>query len=64
MFKAQRLRKQLPLMVKGEQPFIDGEWRDVREDLGTIIGQPSREAVSKYLREKGGGCHVKRALRM
>ncbi|GFY95485.1 hypothetical protein Acr_10g0008700 [Actinidia rufa] len=46
------LRKETNVTGWGERPFMDGEWRVVREDHGTIIGQPSMEAVSKDLEKK------------
>ncbi|GFZ05612.1 hypothetical protein Acr_17g0011840 [Actinidia rufa] len=45
----------------GEQPFIDREWRAVREDHDAIIGQLSMEAASEDLGEKGEACHMEGA---
>ena len=38
--------------MEGERPFIDEEWRAVREDHGIIIGLPSMEALSEDLKKE------------
>ena len=40
-------------MMEGEQFFIDGEWKVVREDHSVIIGLPSMKAVSEDFGVKG-----------
>ena len=61
---AQRVRMQLPFLLDGEQPFIDGEFRAVREDHGVIIRQPSMEGVAEDFGVKGGGFQMEIALQM
>ena len=47
------MRMQLPYMLDGEWPFIEGEFVAVQEDDGIIIGQPNKEAVDEDCGETG-----------
>ena len=51
-------------MMEGERPFIDEEWRAMREYHGIMIELPSMEAVSEDLKVKEGSCHMENAQRM
>ena len=51
-------------MVEGKRPFIDREWKAVREDHGVIIGLPNMEAMFEDFAIKEGECQIEIALRM
>ena len=45
-------------MVNGEWPFIDGEFKAMRENHGIIIGLPSMEVGYEDFEEKRRECHM------
>ena len=45
-------------MVEGERPFIDEEWRAVRENHDVVLGRPNMKGVAKDLRVKLGEYHM------
>ena len=56
---SQRVIMQLPLLVDGERPFIDGESIAVLEDHGIIVRQQNNEAVAEDRGATRGKCQMK-----
>ncbi|GFY95199.1 hypothetical protein Acr_10g0005840 [Actinidia rufa] len=56
--------ERIKILLQGERPFIDGEWRAVRVDHDAIIGRPSTKGDPTDIGVIVGECHMENVMQM